>query len=412
MSLVKSLNRLKNNIFGGPGNTGFSKPPAYKTRIKMQETPVGLLDDDPLRFGTYQFPKDIYHGGQIGHYMVFYVNKMVRSDYSYGGEDGYSEKQYKKEVALNQKLFGTSDFQGFADASKVVRKVVNLEGETKKTQEYFKNQALKTIGKSTSFSGEELQSQNNRNKRLRTGIGSTTAEGGQTRRITDSVALYMPPSIQDNTSATYDDMATGLIGFGAGKGMQFIQAMQRDDFDAAGNLLADAGVTVAGEAFRRSGMAIAEALTGTEGGIQTVNRVFGQADNPFLEVFFNSMNMRSFTYNFNLAPRNEEETMEIQRIIQLFRFHMAPEMQETNGRYLTLPSEFDIHYMMVTKDGEGRENDYFNRIATCVLTDVATNYTPGEKLRTFEDGAPTQITLSLTFKETEMLTKEKINEGY
>ena len=91
---------------------------------------------------------------------------------------------------------------------------------------------------------------------------------------------------------------------------------------------------------------------------------------------------------------------------------MAPEMQEANGRYLTLPSEFDIHYMMVTKDGEGRENDYFNRIATCVLTDVQTNYTPGEKLRTFEDGAPTQITLSLTFKETEMLTKEKINEGY
>ena len=63
------------------------------------------------------------------------------------------------------------------------------------------------------------------------------------------------------------------------------------------------------------------------------------------------MAMRSFTYNFNLAPRNEEETMEIQRIIQLFRFHMAPEMQEANGRYLTLPSEFDIHYMMVTKMG-------------------------------------------------------------
>lgn len=410
MSIVKSLSRLRNNIFGGPGNTGFSKPPAYKTRIKMQETPVGLLDDDPLRFGTYQFPKDIYHGGQIGHYMVFYVNKMVRSDYSYGGEDGYSEQQYQKNVSLFQKINNPFELNALA---KPVKKVMNTIGETKRTQEYFKNQALKTMGKSTDFSGtEELQSQNNRNKRLRTGIGSTTAEGGQTRRITDSVALYMPPNIQDNTSATYDDMATGLIGFGAGKGMNFIQAMQKDDFDAAGDILADAGVTVAGEAFRRSGMAIAEALTGTEGGIQTVNRVFGQADNPFLEVFFNSMNMRSFTYNFNLAPRNEEETMEIQRIIQLFRFHMAPEMQETNGRYLTLPSEFDIHYMMVTKDGEGKENDYFNRIATCVLTDVATNYTPGEKLRTFEDGAPTQITLSLTFKETEMLTKEKINEGY
>ena len=83
MSIVKSLSRLKNNIFGGfPNNTGFEKPPAYKTRIQMEESPTAILDDDPLRFGTYQFPKDIYHGGQIGHYMIFYVNKMERSDYS------------------------------------------------------------------------------------------------------------------------------------------------------------------------------------------------------------------------------------------------------------------------------------------------------------------------------------------
>ena len=47
-----------------------------------------------------------------------------------------------------------------------------------------------------------------------------------------------------------------------------------------------------------------------------------------------------------------------------------------------------------------------------MLTQVDTDYTPNERLRTFEDGAPTQINLSLSFKETEMLTKEKINEGY
>ena len=408
MSIVKSLNRLKNNIFGGPGNTGFSKPPAYKTRIEMQETPVGLLDDDPLRFGTYQFPKDIYHGGQIGHYMIFYVNVMDRSDYSYGGEDGYSEQKYQEKVSLFQKINNPFELNAL---TKPVRKVINTIGETKATTEYFKNQALKTMGKSKTSGDQELQSQNNRNKRLRTGL-ATLATDGQTRRITDSVALYMPPSIQDNTSAQYDDMATGLLGFGAAKGMGFINAMKADDLETASKFLVGGGVSFAEEGFRRAGLELAEALTGAEGGIQTINRIFGRADNPFLEVFFNTMAMRTFTYNFNLAPRNEEETMEIQRIIQLFRFHMAPEMQEANGRYLTLPSEFDIHYMMVTKDGEGRENDYFNRIATCVLTDVQTNYTPGEKLRTFEDGAPTQITLSLTFKETEMLTKEKINEGY
>ena len=408
MSIVKSLSRLRNNIFGGPGNTGFEKPPAYKTRIQMDESPTAILDDDPLRFGTYQFPKDIYHGGQIGHYMIFYVNKMERSDYSYGPPT-LAEETYAKNVSVLQKLKETN----FANAlAKPKTKRVNLLGETKATQEYFKRQSRKTIGKSKASDGEDLAQDNNRNRRLRTGVATLAAQRGQTKRITDSVALYMPPSIQDNTSATYDDMATGLLGFGAAQGVGFVRAMQSNDLDAASEFFTQAGVDFAAEGFRRASLELAESLTGTEGGIQTVNRIFGQADNPFLEVFFNTMQMRSFTYNFILAPRNEDETREIQRIIQLFRFHMAPEMQESNGRYLTLPSEFDIHYMMVTKDGEGVENDYFNRIATCVLTDVATNYTPGEKLRTFEDGAPTQITLSLTFKETEMLTKEKINEGY
>ena len=408
MSIVKSLSRLRNNIFGGPGNTGFEKPPAYKTRIQMDESPTAILDDDPLRFGTYQFPKDIYHGGQIGHYMIFYVNKMERSDYSYGPPT-LAEETYAKNVSVLQKAKETN----FANAlAKPKTKRINLLGETKATQEYFKRQSRKTIGKSKAVDGEDLAQDNNRNRRLRTGVATLAAQRGQTKRITDSVALYMPPSIQDNTSATYDDMATGLLGFGAAQGVGFVRAMQSNDLDAAAEFFTQAGVDFAAEGFRRASLELAESLTGTEGGIQTVNRIFGQADNPFLEVFFNTMQMRSFTYNFNLAPRNEDETREIQRIIQLFRFHMAPEMQESNGRYLTLPSEFDIHYMMVTKDGEGVENDYFNRIATCVLTDVQTNFTPGEKLRTFEDGAPTQITLSLTFKETEMLTKEKINEGY
>ena len=42
MSLVNTLKQLKTNIFGGPGNTGFEKPPAYKTRIRMEENPTSF----------------------------------------------------------------------------------------------------------------------------------------------------------------------------------------------------------------------------------------------------------------------------------------------------------------------------------------------------------------------------------
>ena len=66
----------------------------------------------------------------------------------------------------------------------------------------------------------------------------------------------------------------------------------------------------------------------------------------------------------------------------------------------------------MAKDGTNSENDYYNKISTCVCTNVTVDYTPDSKVSSFADGAPTKITMGLTFKETETLTKDKINEGY
>jgi hypothetical protein len=67
--------------------------------------------------------------------------------------------------------------------------------------------------------------------------------------------------------------------------------------------------------------------------------------------------------------------------------------------------------MFQAKDGTNTENDYYNRIATCVLENCTVDYTPG-KVSSFKDGSPTQINMTLQFKETETLTKDKINQGY
>ena len=401
MSLVNTLKQLKTNIFGGPGNTGFTKPPAYKTRINL-DTPTGILDSDPFEFGTYQYPLDMVEGGQLGHYMVFYVNVVNATKFKY--RDVQSEIDYIKSVKLNKWLEGTADYQG---------DFVNIEGETMTTTNYVKNQALRQgkTDKNLDNKGNSLLT-STRNKDLRTGVATVAREKGTTKRITDSVALYLPPNVQDNTSARYEDTATGVLGLGAKAGLGFIDAFAAKDYDAAAKIFAESGGVFAAEVAKRAGAALAEGAAGTEGALGLFNRVFGRADNPFMEVLFNTMNIRTFTYNFNFAPRNEDETAEVQKIIQLFRYHMSPELQGANSRYLTLPSEFDIHYMYHAKDGTSYENDYFNRIATCVLENVAVNYTPGDKVRTFQDGAPTQITMTLSFRETELLTKERINQGY
>tara|TARA_Y100001972_G_scaffold110258_1_gene141837 strand:- start:1125 stop:1745 length:621 start_codon:yes stop_codon:yes gene_type:complete len=206
-------------------------------------------------------------------------------------------------------------------------------------------------------------------------------------------------------------MATGMLGFAAAGGLDFTKFMSNQDYEGAAKALTGSLAGFATEASKRAAAGIAEALAGAEGATQLANRIFGQADNPYMEVLFETMGVRTFTYNFTFAPKNQEERDDVQAIIQLFRFHMSPELQGAQSRFLTLPSEFDIHYMYIAKDGTNSENDYFNRISTCVLENVSVDYTPGG-VKTFADGSPTQINMGLTFKETETLTKEKVNAGY
>ena len=386
--ISSTLKRLKSNLFGGPGNTGFSKPPPSKVQnIGMTPTPTSSLDSDPLRFGTYQFPRDVFENQQLGHYMVFYVNVQDRSKYAYGtsGNATRYDAELEDEFYVDKpKDIGT---KSYANRLKVARnKITGTNRATDKT----------------------LLSDPGRNSARLQGLSSVRKT---TTRITDSIALYLPPNVTDSTSAQYEDTPTGILGVAATDIIRGVKAFNEDDFELIGSLGGKALKETFQEILKNLGGGAVEALTGNEGAIPLANKVFGRADNPFVEVFFNTMNIRTFTYNFNFAPRNEDETMEIQQIIQLFRFHMAPDLQEVNSRYLTLPSEFDIHYMYKANDGQSYENDYYGRIGTCVLENVTTNYTPNG-VKSFADGAPTQITMSLTFRETEVLTKEKINAGY
>ena len=80
------LKGLRTNLFGsGPQRAGSGTSGPTKTDdISLTKSPVSSLDSDPLRFGTYQFPKDVFENQQLGHYMVFYVNQQERQKYNYG----------------------------------------------------------------------------------------------------------------------------------------------------------------------------------------------------------------------------------------------------------------------------------------------------------------------------------------
>ena len=68
-------------------------------------------------------------------------------------------------------------------------------------------------------------------------------------------------------------------------------------------------------------------------------------------------------------------------------------------------------YSGSSPNSNAHENDYYNKIATCVLQNVAVDYTPG-KVASHQEGAPVLIKMSLQFLETQMITKEFVKAGY
>ena len=379
MSIVNKLKNLKSNIFGGKGNTGFSKPPASTVQdVSLQSSPTGILDIDPLAFSTMSYPMDVQNNFQNGHYMLFYVNVQEKTKYEYEKSDTIKINDYD---GIKGESANEARYVALQKAKKVYKKNNNPSTEDKVIGVDKRGNDVVQKGVSPLFNN--------------------------TRRITDSVAMYLPSDIKETTAAAYTDAALGILGFAAAQG---INLAGKDAEGIARSLVASTG-QILDKAAKKAVSELAEVVTGAEGTEQLINKAQGQADNPYMEVLFDAMQLRTFTYNFTMAPRNEEEAIEIQKIIQLFRFHMAPELRGGQSRFLGLPSQFDIHYMYLSKEGIASENNYYNRVATCVLQNCEVNYTP-TGVKSFEDGGPTQTTMSLTFKETELLTKDRIAEGF
>ena len=405
-NLFNALNDLKTNIFGG-GNTGKTTPILRKSAIGInEESPVSKLEHDPFAYSSIQYPRDLTTNGGIGHYMLFYVNVQDATKYNY--QSGNGDVGKVGGVETRRELVTPAVYEDAVEGDPTTRtlktppvyKTVQIKGGSDLTANYFDGKEGSTINSDV----VQLEKQRPRGSGL-------SSYHKTTKRISDSVALYLPPNVTDSTTAGYTGAATGVLGAAAAGGIGFLKNMAKEDFEAASTGIKDALQAVISEGAAKTATALVETFTESEGTRGLANKVFGQADNPYMEVLFDAMNLRTFTYNFTFSPRNREETEDVQKIIALFRFHMAPELKGAANRFLTLPSEFDIHYMYQDQSGHASENDYYNKIATCVCTAVETNYTP-DGVKSFEGGAPTKITMNLSFQETELLTKERIAKGF
>jgi len=413
MSIFNTINNLKTNIFGGGDSGGVAESLSRQTAIELaQESPTSKLDKNPLAFSTLSYPKDLINDATNGHYMLFYINRQNRSRFGY--TDAATGVQY-----------GESFTTGGVVTKKTIVDGVPQLGipSTVKYEKRFEEVTTgggAIEGQDTRFGGNmeqanrgnvygDVQTLRKGKTKMRTGLSKFH---NPTTRITDSVSIYLPPNVQDSFSTKYSGAETGLIGFVAASGGSFMDAYKNDDFMRTAEILMDTAKGLGGQIAMNAGLSIAEMLTSSEGGVGLANKIFGQTTNPYMEVLFQGVDLRTFTYSFTFAPRNSPEQEEVKAIIKLFRFHQAPELRNNESIFMGLPSEFDIHYMYQHEDGgEAKENQFYNKISTCVLQNCDVDYTPGG-VKSHADGSPVQIKMTLTFLETEMITKDHIEAGY
>ena len=132
----------------------------------------------------------------------------------------------------------------------------------------------------------------------------------------------------------------------------------------------------------------------------------GIASNPKMEQTFRGVDFRKFTFEYQFFPRDVIEAQNVLNIIEQFKLHMHPEFKSELNYVYIYPSEFDIMYYT-----GGVENLNLHKHTSCVLEEMNVNYTPNGAFSVFPNGMPTQINVSLGFKELQLLSKETVEGG-
>lgn len=225
-----------------------------------------------------------------------------------------------------------------------------------------------------------------------------------TVRIDTSIALYMPQNIQSSYQSNWSTTDLGTTGAIVDAWNSFGDISDFNSWKNAWNV----GKEVLPEIMKMTGIKVADALL--PGKIKDAYTWANQiVENPYVEVLFNGVSNRSFSFTFKFIPKSKEEQIAIKKIEDTLKFHRAPERKENfKNLYWAYPSTFDI--MFLKKNGQ--ENEWLFKISTCALTDFSVQKGGDSHFASFEDGSPFSTTMTLSFTELEVLDKQRILQGF
>ena len=346
---------------------------------------------------NYSFPLDVEGPpgtGNQGHYIIFYVNQQTNAKLTFGEAETSEGKKNLQKAAREHKINPKSSGIGGPGDAAAAQKA--------------KEQNLMVGGLDDSNVAGQKQREQDTKISKSNKISTTMVQRPATVRMDTAITLYMPPSVSVSYGANYTDTE---IGAGAAIAANFYQDIVSkkglaETIEKAGNSLG----SELGDVAIRTLLGAADMIPGLEGAMEAVEMQRGFIKTPRMELAFKGIPKRSFQYDFKMIPKSAAEAEEIQKIIKGFKLNMLPEMVSGVANRLTMPNTFDISYMY-----NGAENQYLHKISTCVLESMAVTY-GGDRYKTFEangNGAPpVEVGITLGFKEMDLITREKANEGF
>ena len=254
---------------------------------------------------------------------------------------------------------------------------------------------------------------------------STTSTRGQSN---GSVVLYMPPdALKTSYSQTIGDIdARANILLHQAKGTGAGSALASGDIGSVADIIKTGGKGM--ELSKMKDLAATLATAGAAAVVaglasgdvgQAVSRATGQIMNPHKAVVYQGPGgFRSFSYTFQLVPKSADEAKEIFNIVKFFKKRMHPGtgaggINDISSVTLTYPDEFEIKYYVNNKEVDGSDHTKpLFKIHNCFMESFATDYTTSGLVSFLDDAQPLTTTISMSFKETQLLTKKDIIEGY
>jgi len=389
--LGKNLRRISGNIGSvlrgdiGSDSSETASLNRSKKSTKMLAFPIDIGTDPGL--------------GNNGHYIMFYINEQENAKLKFGESESESGGTGSglASLANEAKRRGIGDVEKVFDSKKkeFLKKASDPLRYIFKTDEQG-NKVNTAAAKKTIHETKEAHK-----------IPTTVAINRRpTKRLDTVISLYMPMTVSVKYNSKYTDTKIGAMTSGAVDIAE--QLMDTGTLDKA---KLEETAKSAGAAMEKQSLGMIGALPMMGGLAEAVEMKKGVITTDRMELAFEGVDKRTFSYDFKFIPRSKDEADEIKKIINAFKFNMLPEMPAgQGGRKMTVPNTFDISYMY-----QNSENNYLHKISTCFLENMDVKY-GGSRYKTFDgnaDGAPpVETSIQLTFKEIELITRERATEGF